>query len=55
MVCVTCTHLQDGRGAVHLARVNGHAELVQTLVDEFGMSPEVRDNVSILTVHELKP
>ena len=53
MVCVT--HLQYGRGAVHLARENGHAELVQTLVTEFGMSPEIRDNVSILALHELNP
>ena len=53
MVCVT--HLQYGCGAVHLALENGHAELVQTLVNEFGMSLEIRDNVSILAVHELKP
>ena len=46
-------HLQDGRGAVHLACKGGHVQLVKILVEEFGMSPDVRDNVSILTVHEL--
>ena len=45
MVCVT--HLQDGRGAVHLACEGGHANLAKTLVDQFGMSMDVRDNVSI--------
>ena len=33
--------------------LGGHVQLVKTLVEEFGMSPDVRDNVSILTVHEL--
>ena len=28
---------------------------VKTLVEEFGMSPDARDNVSILTVDEPKP
>ena len=46
MVCVP--HLQDGRGAVHLACEGGHTQLVQTLVKEFGMSPDIRDNVSML-------
>ena len=46
-------HLQDGRGAIHLACKGGHVQLVKTLVEEFGMSPDVRDTVSILTVHEL--
>ena len=45
MVCLP--HLQDGRGAVHLACKGGHTQLVQTLVKEFGMSPNIRDNVSI--------
>ena len=45
MACAT--HLQDGDGAVHLACAGGHAQLVKTLVDEFGMSMDVRDNVSI--------
>ena len=45
MVCVT--HVQDGRGAVHLACEGGHTQLVQTLVKEFRMSPNIRDNVSI--------
>ena len=44
MVCVT--HLQDGRGAVHLACKGGHTHLAKTLVDEFGMSLAIRDNVS---------
>ena len=48
-------HLQDGSGAVHQACERGHAQLVKTLVEEFRMSPDTRDNVSILTVHELKP
>ena len=52
IVCVP--HLQDGRGAVHLACEGGHVQLVETLVGEFVMSPDTRDNVSILTVHELK-
>ena len=30
-------------------------QLVKTLVEVFGMSPDVRDNVSILTVHKLAP
>ena len=45
MVCVT--RLQDGDGAVHLACKGGHAHLVKTLVDKFGMSLAIRDNVSI--------
>ena len=45
MVCLP--HVQDGHGAVHLACEGGHAQLVQTLVKEFGMSPDIRDNVSI--------
>ena len=45
MVCVP--HLQDGYGAVHLACGGGHTQLVQTLVKEFGMSPDIRDNVSM--------
>ena len=45
MACAT--HLQDGRGAVHQACAGGHAQLAKTLVDEFGMSLEIRDNVSI--------
>ena len=53
IVCVP--HLQDGRGALHLACEHGHAQLVKTLVEEFRMSPDTRDNVSILTVHELQP
>ena len=52
IVCVP--HLQYGRGAVHLACGGGHVQLVETLVGEFGLSPDTRDNVSILTVHELK-
>ena len=52
IVCVP--HLQDGRGAVHLACEGGHTHLVKTMVEEFGMSPDTRDNVSILTVHEYK-
>ena len=53
IVCVP--HLQYGRSAVHLACEGGHVQLVETLVGEFGMSPGSRDNVSILTVHELNP
>ena len=49
IVCVP--HLQYGRGAVHLACEGGHVQLVETLVGEFGMSPDTRDNVSILTGH----
>ena len=45
MVCVT--HMQDGDGAVHLACEGGDAHLVKTLVDEFGMSLDIRNNVSI--------
>ena len=45
MVCVT--HLQSGNGAVHHACGGGHTQLVQTLVKEFGMSPDIRDNVSM--------
>ena len=52
IVCVP--RLQDGRGAVHLACEGGHAYLVKTLVEEFVMSPVTRDNVSILTAHELR-
>ena len=44
MVCLP--HLQDGCGAVHLACEGGHTQLVQTLVKEFGMPPNIRDNVS---------
>ena len=44
LACVT--HLQDGDGAVHLACEGGQAHLVKTLVDEFGMSLDIRDNVS---------
>ena len=45
MACAT--HLQDGHSAVHLACEGGHAHLAKTLVDEFGMSMDIRDNVSI--------
>ena len=45
MACAT--HMQDGWGAVHQACEGGHTHLVKTLVDEFGMSMDVRDNVSI--------
>ena len=51
IVCVP--HLQHGRGAVHRACRGGHVQIVNTLVEEFGMSPNVRDNVSFLTVHKL--
>ena len=54
-VIVCAPHLQDGCGAVHLACEGGHVKLVETLVGEFGMSPDTRDNMCILTVHELKP
>ena len=45
MVCLP--HLQDGCGAVHYACGGGHTQLVQTLVKEFGMSPDIMDNVSM--------
>ena len=51
IVCVP--HLQDGCGAVHLACGGGHVQLVKTLVEEFGMTPDVNDKVSILSVHDL--
>ena len=44
--------MQDGCGAVHLACKGGHVQLVKTLVEEFGMTPDVRDKVSILSVHD---
>ena len=47
--------VQVGSGALHLARGSGYANLVKILVGEFGISPDIRDNESILTVHELKP
>ena len=53
MVCVP--HLQRGHGAIHLACEGGHVQLVETMVGEFGMSPDTRDNVKISTVHERKP
>ena len=46
-VMACATHLQNGCGAVHLACAGGHTHLVKTLVDEFGMSMDIRDNVSI--------
>ena len=52
IVCVP--HLQDGHGALHQACEGGHTQLVKTLVEEFGMSPNTRDNVSILTVHKYR-
>lgn len=55
-LCIHVPHLQYGNGAVHLAHVSGHVQLVKVLMEEFGVSPETRDNVSILTAsdHELK-
>ena len=45
MACAT--PLQDGHSAVHQACERGHTQLAKILVDEFGMSLEIRDNVSI--------
>ena len=54
-VIVCFPHLQRGRSAVHLVCEGGNVRLVETLVGEFRLSPDTRDNVSILAVHELKP
>ena len=47
-VIVGVPHLQYGRGAVHLACRGGHVQLVKTLVEEFEMSLDIRDDVSSL-------
>lgn len=40
----TC-RLQDGAGGVHLACLNGKSEMVQMLVETFGLSVDLKDKV----------
>ena len=46
-----CTHLKNGRGALNLACEDGHFQLVMTLLGEFGMSLDNRDNVTSVSCH----
>lgn len=45
-LCAFATYgLQYGASAVHLASLNGNIELIQMLVEEFGLSVDVKDKV----------
>ena len=46
-----CAHLKNGRGALNLACEDGYFQLVMTLLGEFGMSLDNRDNVTSVSCH----
>lgn len=39
--------IQDGAGGVHLACLNGKSEMVQMLVEDFGLSVNLKDKVCV--------
>lgn len=46
---IFATHwLQDGAGAVHLVSLSGKIEMIQMLVEEFGLSVDVKDKVCVI-------